>query len=190
MKVRHSQGLSRETIRRKLRADAMQAMFPLGEPITERARTEMFELYKMAVASSEALVARRQGNNTFFLTANGLLVTAIGLFIKSGGDARLHAGAVTLLTLVGLALCYSWGSLLNYFRQLNTGKFVVICEIERRLAVAIYNGEWVALGEGRIGWIYRSFTKREGYVPWAIGIGYLVSAVVGALVWTGLWHIG
>jgi hypothetical protein len=178
---------SRQAIRNELVSNALAMMFPSGVPVSMEAHSEMFELYKMMVASSEALVTRRQGVNTFFLTSNGLLITGISLFLKSGGDTRLQAGAISILTFVGLVLCYAWRSLLSSFGKLNTGKFTVITSLEQKLAAAIYAAEWEALGRGTIGWVYRSFTRREGYVPVAIGLIYSVAAVLSVLVWSGAW---
>jgi hypothetical protein len=42
--------------------------FPNGIPASEPDLARTVELYKLMVASSESLVARRQGVNTFFLT--------------------------------------------------------------------------------------------------------------------------
>ncbi len=43
-------------------------LFPQGIPTDDKQIDRMFELYKIMVTSSEALVGRRQGVNTFFLT--------------------------------------------------------------------------------------------------------------------------
>lgn len=143
----------------------------------------VFDLYKLMVASSEVLVNRRQGVNTFFLTANGALSTAIGLFIASGADPALKAMGVLVLTLTGAMLCFAWQSLIRSFGQLNTGKFAVINRLERELPVAVYAAEWKALGEGRDPSIYRTFTSREIWIPRLIGALHVVAALASAAVW-------
>ena len=45
----------------------------------------LFEQYKLFVATSERLVARRQLVNTFFLSANALALSALGVIAKRWG---------------------------------------------------------------------------------------------------------
>ncbi len=167
-----------------------ESLVPHGVPATPESRAEFFELYKIMVASSEALVARRQGVNTFFLTINGLLLTAIGLFVRSGGNNRLQAAGILVLASAGAALCTAWRTLIISFGQLNTGKFAIITEMERWLAASIFAAEWEALERGENPKVYRSFTAREAFVPRAFGGIYLVAVVLGALVAVGIWDPG
>lgn len=139
------------------------------------------------VASSEALVARRQQVNTFFLTITGAVLTAAALFLRGGGThVRIQAAAIALLGITGLVLSIAWRSLIISFGQLNTGKFAVINRMERHLAASIYGAEWKALREGQDKRIYRSFTKKEVWVPNALLVVYLITAVVASLVWIGV----
>jgi hypothetical protein len=142
----------------------------------------------MMVASSEALVARRQGVNTFFLTANGALLTGIGLVLQGGGTRRLVAGGILVLGLTGGLLAYAWKSLLISFGQLNTGKFAVINRLEQELPAAIYTAEWKALGEGKNADLYRSFTSREVWAPWGALAIYFVVVVASLAVVAGWWR--
>jgi hypothetical protein len=163
---------------------------PSGAPATPEARAEFFELYKIMVASSEALVGRRQAVNTFFLTMNGLLLTAVGLFLRAGaqGHIRLQAAAIFVLALAGATLCSAWRSLIISFGQLNTGKFEIINVMEKQLAASIFAAEWEALERGENPKVYRTFTSREIFVPIAFGILYVVTAGLSGAAATGLWH--
>ncbi|MFZ1440366.1 MAG: hypothetical protein WAS75_14695 [Candidatus Microthrix subdominans] len=148
---------------------------------------EFFELYKLMVDSSERLVARRQGVNTFFLSINGFIMTVMGLLVQAEGKIQLQAGGVAIVAVVGLVLCQAWRSLLISFGQLNTGKFVVIDRMEDQLAASIYAAEWEALGKGKNDRVYRSFTKREADVPVFLGAVYSLAVVLGLVIWVGWW---
>ncbi|HWE66990.1 MAG TPA: hypothetical protein VG298_10135 [Acidimicrobiales bacterium] len=163
------------------------ALFPRGEPVSAEAQAQFFELYKIMVDSSEALVARRLGVNTFFLTMNGLLLTALGLFLRGGGHARLQAGGILVLAVAGAALCVAWRSLLTSFGQLNTGKFAIINRMEKSLSASVFCAEWEALERGQNRRVYRSFTSREAIVPISFGLIYGIAAVLSLLVVTGCW---
>lgn len=162
-------------------------LFPSGLPTQQADLERVFELYKMMVASSEALVGRRQGVNTFFLTINGAILTAIGLILSNGGGQRLQAAGLIVLALTGAILALAWKSLINSFGQLNTGKFAVINRMEELLPAAIYAAEWKALGEGGTPSIYRTFTSREVWTPWVFFVVYVITVILAATVTFGLW---
>jgi hypothetical protein len=157
-------------------------LFPQGIPTSEPDLARTVELYKLMVASSESLVARRQGVNTFFLTINGAILTAAGLVISNQSNARLQALGLTVLAVTGAILALAWRSLIRSFGQLNTGKLVVINRIEEILPVAVYLAEWKALEEGKNPRRYRTFTSREVWTPNAFFWLYLASTVVALLV--------
>jgi hypothetical protein len=164
-------------------------LFPNGLPSTEDEHARIFELYKLMVTSSEALVGRRQGVNTFFLTINGALLTATGLILSSGGQVKMRAASLAVLTLTGVVLSQAWRSLIRSFGQLNKGKLAVINRIEQLFPAAIYLAEWKALGEGQTPSIYRTFTSREVWVPWTLTTIYGIATVAAALVAFGRWHL-
>jgi hypothetical protein len=162
-----------------------EVLFPNGAPTSEDDLARTVELYKLMVASSESLVARRQGVNTFFLTINGAILTASGLIISNQSDARLQAVGIAVLAGTGAILALAWRSLIRSFGQLNTGKFAVINRIESILPVAVYLAEWKALEEGRNPKKYRTFTSREVWTPWTFFIIYCGSTVLAVLVASG-----
>lgn len=171
--------LRRSTSSRGARQNApvslSDALFPNGRRSKKADRAQELELYRMMVASSESLVTRRQGLNTFFLTLHGVIITAVGFLLGSGIDSGLRSVGLAGVTIVGALLAWAWHSLLVSFGQLNKGKFAVINEMERRLPAAIYTAEWVALGEGKDPKLYRSFTEREVWVPRVLLVAYGVA---------------
>jgi hypothetical protein len=156
-------------------------LFPNGIPQTKEEMDRTIELYKLMVASSESLVTRRQGLNTFFLTANGAIVTAAGLLLGNGASHEFRNWGMLALSATGIVLAMAWHSLIKSYGQLNTGKFAVINRIEKFLPVAVYLAEWKALEEGRNPSKYRSFTSRETWVPTVFLTVYIVGATVDIL---------
>lgn len=107
------------------RPSLSEVLFPCGPPATDADTQQALDLYKVMVQSSESLVGRRQGVNTFFLTMNGALLTASGLIVQSSGGDKLAGIGIFVLALAGAILCLAWRSLITSFGQLNTGKFPV-----------------------------------------------------------------
>lgn len=171
-------------VRNDLKSEAAKSLQPSSGAQDDE---QYFALYKLMVESSEKLVARRQGVNTFFLTINGVLMTAVGLLVQADGKLHLQAGGVAVISILGMTLCQAWRSLLVSFGQLNTGKFIVINEMEEHLAAAIYAAEWKALGEGKDRRVYRSFTRSEADVPVFLGMVYFVASAIGVALWLGVW---
>lgn len=167
-------------------AEIVKSLLPDGEP-TRDDLDRVFELYKLMVGTSEALVGRRQGVNTFFLTVNGAMLTAIGLVLQGGGEQRLLAGGIFILAVTGGILSLAWKSLLRSFGQLNTGKFAVINKLEERLPARVFTAEWTALAEGKNKRIYLSFTSREIWAPWTTFAVYAITALLSASAFLGWW---
>ncbi len=163
------------------RPSLAEVLFPSGSPVSDEEIQQTLDLYKVMVQSSEGLVSRRQGVNTFFLTMNGVLLTASGIIVQSSGGDRISGLAIAVLAVAGAIFCGAWRSLIISFGQLNSGKFRVINAIERHLKAAIYDAEWEALGRGENPKVYRSFTSREIWVPNALLFLYIVTALAALL---------
>ncbi|WP_085108889.1 RipA family octameric membrane protein [Mycolicibacillus trivialis] len=159
-------------------------LFPNGIPSSEGEISRAIDLYKLMVSSSEALVTRRQGVNTFFLTANGAILTATGLVLGHGIAVEFQKWGLLVLAVTGVVIASAWKSLIRSFGQLNTGKFVVINRIEKLLPVAVYLAEWKALDYGKNPKKYRSFTSRETWVPNTFLCIYLVGVALDAILVT------
>ena len=127
--------------------------------------SQLLELYKIMVDSSEQLIQRRQITNGFFITIIGFIVGAIGFVIKE--KILIDSGILVLIfpIVIGLLMCRSWKNLIENYGKLNTGKFKVIHRIENTLDAKIFAAEWVALGKGFRKEKYQSFTSTEQNVP-------------------------
>lgn len=156
-------------------------LFPRGTPVSGDLPTTL-ELYKIMVASSESLVVRRQGVNTFFLTLNGVVLTALGLIVGKGLVSYLEVAGLLAISITGGILALAWRGLLISFSQLNTGKFAVINRIEALLPAAVYAAEWVALGEGKRPDLYKSSTSRELWTPVTFFVVYCLAIFAEILV--------
>ena len=138
------------------------------------------EQYKLFVETSERLVARRQVVNTFFLSANALALSALGLIAKGASQSPPVGLGIIAIAVAALLLCVAWKTLVGSYRQLNRGKFAVIDRLEERLPAALFRAEWVALGEGKDPKLYKPFTATEGAVSLIFIIVYALIALFAA----------
>jgi hypothetical protein len=138
----------------------------------ERYRGAILEQYKLYVEMADRISARRALANTFFLTLNTAILTAIGVFWNKQPSGSDWALLVPLIVLV--AQCVTWYWLIRSYRQLNAGKYTVIAALERRLpATPYYGGEWLALGEGKDRARYWPLTHVEQGIPMLFAAAYL-----------------
>jgi hypothetical protein len=158
-------------------------LYPKGTKFDERSQLPiLLEEYKLFVETSERLVTRRQTVNTFFLSVNVLLLSAVGLVVKEFIMMPIALTAVIAIGIAGILLCIAWRRLVHSYRQLNTGKFVLIQSLEKHLPAALFEAEWKALGEGKDKRKYTPFTKTEAAIPLVFMVIYGIAAL-GSLVY-------
>ncbi len=136
-----------------------------------------FEQYKMYIESTERISDRRQNANNFFLTINTVLISAFGLSFQLKVLENLN-WIKMILALLGLVICVIFWFLLRAYKQLNSGKFKVIHEIEQNLPLGLYDYEWELLEKGKNKKIYYPFSHIELLIPWVFGLFYFVLGVI------------
>ena len=134
-------------------------------------KEHLFEQYKLYVESVEKTSDRRQHANNYFITINTALISLIGLSFQIKIFENL-AWIKSVLALVGIFICVIFWYLIRAYKQLNTGKFEVIHEIEQHLPLALYKHEWKVLGEGKDNKKYYPFSHIELIIPLLFGIIY------------------
>ena len=134
-------------------------------------KEHLFEQYKLYVESVEKTSDRRQHANNYFITINTALISLIGLSFQIKIFENL-SWMKSVLALVGIIICIVFWYLIRSYKQLNTGKFAVIHEVEKYLPLALYKYEWEILGEGKDNKKYYPFSHIELLIPWVFGIIY------------------
>lgn len=140
-------------------------------------KEHLFEQYRLYVESVEKTSDRRQHANNYFITINTALISLIGLSFK----VKIFESvlwAKLFLVLVGIIICFIFCYLIKSYKQLNSGKFKVIHEIEKNLPLALYYYEWKILKEGKEKNVYYPFSHIEILIPWVFGFIYLVLGIV------------
>jgi hypothetical protein len=121
----------------------------------------LVEQYRLYVEMADNISERRQGANSYFLTVNTAVLAFVGYVTTNDTSDYLW-----LLGVAGIALSFLWYRLIRSYRDLNTAKFRVVHQIERRLPARPYDAEWIALGRGKDSKLYKPVTHVEIGVPW------------------------
>ena len=140
-------------------------------------KDHLFSQYQLFIESVEKISDRRQNANNYFITINTVLISFLGVLFQAKVLESI-AWVKSLVSFVGIIICVVFWFLLRSYKQINSGKFKVIHEIEEKLPLGLYNYEWKVLGEGKDKKVYYPFSHVEMIIPWVFGAIYVV---LGAL---------
>lgn len=144
----------------------------------EQYREHILEQYKLYVEMADRISSRRDVANAFFLTLNGLFLSAAGALIDKGYQ---FSPKWTLLFPLSVLLlqCFFWWRLIFSYKQLNGAKFNIVGELETRLPASPYRkAEWqTLLKEGKDRTAYWPLTHLESKIPFMFAVGYIIAAV-------------
>jgi hypothetical protein len=153
----------------------------------------LLEQYKIFVHSSETLMQRRQAINSFYVTANTVLVALFAAVVALKDVSHwLIILSGFFLSGIGIVITKAWKTLLLSYGKLNSSKIKVISAIEKRLPVSLYDLEWSVMSNDTTNGGYKPFTKSEAFTAstffWLYIIAFVgVSLLLGYL---GIKEIG
>lgn len=122
-------------------------------------KMHILEQYKLYVEMADRISQRRMATNSFFVSLNTILFGAISLLKSENSWINIGCG------MVGIVLSISWYYLLKSYRQLNSGKFKVIHELENMLPTSPYDIEWEKIGRGENKKLYWPLSHLETALP-------------------------
>lgn len=137
--------------------------------LTESDIKATVDIYKTLIDMADKVSQRRQTANAFYLTIN----TALFSLIFSTIDKKIEWQLYGIVCLCGLLICLVWSRNIKTYKDLNSGKFYVINEIESALPIKPFNAEWEHLERGRNRSKYRPFHDVEKLVPIVFLMMYL-----------------
>ena len=119
----------------------------------------------MYVEMADRISSRRNTANAFFLSINSTVLAAIAFLFNK--IQLVEPKEIILFPIIGiLLLCLIWWWLLLSYRKLNSAKYKVIGQLEKRLPSSPYwSAEWHELGEGNDIKKYLPLTVLEKWIP-------------------------
>lgn len=128
---------------------------------------ELLEIYKLHAELADRVSQRREGANRLYVSLLLGLAALLAALLRFGvGD--LSPRIVLLAAgIVGALLSASWYVVIRSYRQLNTGKFLALNELEKKIAFPFFEREWDLLGKGADRGRYWRLTVVETFLPTA-----------------------
>lgn len=135
---------------------------------------ELIEQYKAYVDTTVDVSNRRMRNNRFYVV---LLSGTLAVISVLAETEIIEAAGLFIAGFGGLILCILWYSSIISYKQLNTGKYDVIKEMEEELPFAPFSREWVVLQQGKNWRKYITHTRVERKIPGLLAILYFIVTV-------------
>lgn len=139
---------------------------------SEKFNKYLLEQYKLYVEMTDRISERRIQTNKFYISLLSGLLALLSILVSVDGLSQ-HLIFI-IVSLLGIALCVLWHTNIQSYRQLNSGKFKVIHEMEQFLPFSCYNKEWEILEKGKENSKYLQLTKVEKYIPLILSIPYIL----------------
>ena len=144
--------------------------------MTDSDKTEILEIYRLHAELADKVSQRREGANRLYVSLiSGLILFAATLFRFNATDDSMRV-VLLLISVLGLLLSGSWYVVIRSYRQLNTGKFKALHELEAKLTYPFFQREWELLGEGR-DHRYWKLTIVETFLPILFGVLFCILLV-------------
>jgi hypothetical protein len=129
-------------------------------PHNDKWYSHLLDQYKLYVEMADRISSRRATANSYFLSVNSAILAFVGYLTSKDATTELW-----LLAVAGVTLSYLWHALILSYSNLNTAKWLVVHQIEKRLPISPYDAEWEAMGRGKIPKLYKPITHIERAVP-------------------------
>lgn len=144
------------------------------EEYGEQFKEHLLEQYKLYVEMADRISDRRERTNRFYISLLSVLLALLSIVISGNILDNFQVVVFMTIGILGLGLCILWNINIRSYRQLNSGKFKVIHEMEQLLPYPCYDKEWEILGEGKEAQKYLQLTRVEQWVPIILAVPYFL----------------
>ena len=147
----------------------------------DKNRQELLEIYKLHAELADRVIQRREGANRLFVSLLTGTLIFLAAFLRYGTEAMPVGAILTAVSIFGIFLSAAWYIAIRSYRQLNSGKFAALHELEEKLAYPFFRREWELLEEGKKRSSYWKLTIVETFLPIAFFIFYIALIIVSVI---------
>lgn len=140
---------------------------------TESRRDELLEIYKLHAELADRVSQRREGANRLYVSLLVGLVVFLAALLRFGTNGVPIEMVLCGAGILGMLLSVSWYVVIRSYRQLNTGKFNALHELETELPFPFLQREWELLRSGKQLSRYWKLTNVEVGLPFTFFLVFL-----------------
>ena len=141
-------------------------------------KQELLEIYKLHAELADRVSQRREGANRIFVSLLTGTLIFLAAFLRYGGETMPVDAILTTVSIFGIFLSAAWYVIIRSYRQLNSGKFAALHELEEKLAYPFFKREWELLEEGKKRSRYWKLTIVETFLPFIFFILYIALIII------------
>ena len=127
-------------------------------------KQELIEIYKLHAELADSISKQRYIANRFYMLILSGLAVLFSAFLQRKNGVPL-AWLMVGFGGFSMLLAAAWYIVIRSYRQLNSGKFKALHELEEKLTYPFFKREWDLLAEGREQKTYWRLTIVETFVP-------------------------
>ena len=141
-------------------------------------KQELIEIYKLHAELADSVSRQRSTANRFYMLVLSGLAVLFSAFLQRENGVPL-SWLMVGFGLFGMLLAAAWYIVIRSYRQLNSGKFKALHELEEKLAYPFFKREWDLLGEGKELKTYWRLTVVETFVPTIFFLCFTALSITG-----------
>ena len=141
-------------------------------------KQELLEIYKLHAELADSVSKQRGTANRFYMLVLSGLAVLFSAFLQRPNGVLL-GWLMVGFGLFGMLLASAWYIVIRSYRQLNSGKFKALHELEEKLTYPFFKREWDLLAEGREQKTYWRLTVVETFVPIIFFVCFAALLVIG-----------
>ena len=150
--------------------------------MSDSTQEERVEIYKLHAALADRVSERREGANRLYVSLIAGILIFLAALVRFGNEQSAMEPILIGAGLLGALLCAAWYIVIRSYRQLNSGKFKALHELEQELVYPFFKREWEFLAEGKDTKRYWKLTVVETFLPVMLGVGFI--AITGITIWS------
>ena len=133
--------------------------------MTDSSRDQLLEIYKLHAELADRVSQRREGANRLHVSLLSSFLVFLATLLRFGPGEISISTLLFFSGITGMSISVAWYIVIRSYRQLNTGKFAALDELEQKLDYPFFRREWQLLGQGRNYNRYWKLTVVETFLP-------------------------
>ena len=133
--------------------------------MADSSQDRLLEIYKLHAELADRVSQRREEANRLYASLLSGFLVFLAALLRFGSGEMATSALLLFSGIIGMSISGSWYIVIRSYRQLNTGKFAALDELEQKLDYPFFRREWELLERGRNRNRYWKLTVVETFLP-------------------------